>query len=333
MHGQKKSGIFAAILRKVFLRDPNKPIFTNKLNLFIMKKVFLFAIAALMSASMFASTCAEVLAAMQAAGEGKVTAEMTVVGYVTEIAEVPNPIYNNMSFWIADEAGAANVIQIYRLSWKDVDPANIPVVGDQVTVKATFTLYKPKSGDAIPETKAIKEWSISKACDCIRWTADDLTITDVTVQGALDVADEMLPSGAAGDKKTTAKFYRVKGYMTGNTKDGAWSETYKNQSFYMSDEIGTKMGFQAYRASTATAIEEGAYVGVTGQITKNFYDSNGTLKAGYEIASGKAEVLPEPQAINNVNAEAVKAMKVIENGQLYIIRNGVKYNAAGAIVK
>ena len=317
----------------MFLRDPNKPIFTNKLNLFIMKKVFLFAIAALMSASMFASTCAEVLAAMQAAGEGKVTAEMTVVGYVTEIAEVPNPIYNNMSFWIADEAGAANVIQIYRLSWKDVDPANIPVVGDQVTVKATFTLYKPKSGDAIPETKAIKEWSISKACDCIRWTADDLTITDVTVQGALDVADEMLPTGAAGDKKTTTKFYRVKGYMTGNTKDGAWSETYKNQSFYMSDEIGTKMGFQAYRASTATAIEEGAYVGVTGQITKNFYDSNGTLKAGYEIASGKAEVLPEPQAINNVNAEAVKAMKVIENGQLYIIRNGVKYNAAGAIVK
>ena len=39
------------------------------------------------------------------------------------------------------------------------------------------------------------------------------------------------------------------------------------------------------------------------------------------------------QAIDNVNAEAVKAMKVIENGQLYIIRNGVKYNAAGAIVK
>lgn len=38
-------------------------------------------------------------------------------------------------------------------------------------------------------------------------------------------------------------------------------------------------------------------------------------------------------AINNVNAEASKACKVVENGQLYIIRNGVKYNAAGAIVK
>ena len=298
-----------------------------------MKKLFVFAIAALVSASTFASTCAEVLAAMQAAGEGKVTAEMTVVGYVTEIAEVPNPIYSNMSFWIADEAGAKNVIQIYRLSWKDKTPADIPVVGDQVTVKATFTLFKPKTGDAIPETKAIKEWSISKACDCIRYTADDISITDVTVQGAIDVVDALLPTGVAGDKVTTTKFYRVLGYHTGNTKDGAWSETYKNQSFYMSDEVGTKMSFQAYRASTPAAIDEGAYVGVTGQITKDFYDSNGTLKAGYEIASGKAEVLPEPQAINNVNAESVKAMKVIEDGQLFIIRNGVKYNAAGAIVK
>lgn len=40
-----------------------------------------------------------------------------------------------------------------------------------------------------------------------------------------------------------------------------------------------------------------------------------------------------PQAIENVAAAAAKATKVVENGQLYIIRNGVKYNAAGAIVK
>lgn len=306
-----------------------------------MKKLFVFAIAALMSTSMFASTCAEVLAAINAAGygddkNGNPTAEMTVVGYVTEIAEVPNPIYNNISFWIADAAGGANVIEIYHLSFKDKSPADIPVVGDQVTIKATFYNFTNKGKiTAIPETKSIKEWSISKACDCIRWTADDISITDVTVQGAIDVVDALLPTGAAGDKVTTTKFYRVLGYHTGNTKDGAWNSQYKNQSFYMSDEIGTKMSFQAYRASTPAAIDEGSYVGVTGQITKDFYTDSktGQLKAGYEVASGKAEVLPEPQAINNVNAEAVKAMKVIEDGQLFIIRNGVKYNAAGAIVK
>lgn len=40
----------------------------------------------------------------------------------------------------------------------------------------------------------------------------------------------------------------------------------------------------------------------------------------------------ETTAIDNTNAE-LKAVKVIENGQIFIIKNGVKYNAQGAIVK
>ena len=41
---------------------------------------------------------------------------------------------------------------------------------------------------------------------------------------------------------------------------------------------------------------------------------------------------PTATAIENTNA-AVKAVKMIENGQMIIIKNGVKYNAQGAIVK
>ncbi len=37
----------------------------------------------------------------------------------------------------------------------------------------------------------------------------------------------------------------------------------------------------------------------------------------------------EPTAVENAEAE-VKAVKVVENGQLVIIKNGVRYNAAGA---
>ena len=40
----------------------------------------------------------------------------------------------------------------------------------------------------------------------------------------------------------------------------------------------------------------------------------------------------EPTAIENTNA-AIKTVKMIENGQMIIIKNGVKYNAQGAIVK
>ena len=41
---------------------------------------------------------------------------------------------------------------------------------------------------------------------------------------------------------------------------------------------------------------------------------------------------PTPTAINNTNAN-VKAVKVVRNGQLFIEKNGVVYNAQGAIVK
>lgn len=37
-------------------------------------------------------------------------------------------------------------------------------------------------------------------------------------------------------------------------------------------------------------------------------------------------------AIDNANAEAVKAVKYMENGQLIIEKNGVKYNALGAVI-
>lgn len=40
-----------------------------------------------------------------------------------------------------------------------------------------------------------------------------------------------------------------------------------------------------------------------------------------------------PTAIDEVSAEAVKGMKKIENGQLVIIRDGVKYNAQGAVIE
>ena len=36
---------------------------------------------------------------------------------------------------------------------------------------------------------------------------------------------------------------------------------------------------------------------------------------------------------NGTSTEGEKAGKFIENGQLYILHNGVKYNALGAIVK
>ena len=40
-----------------------------------------------------------------------------------------------------------------------------------------------------------------------------------------------------------------------------------------------------------------------------------------------------PTAVENVQGDNAQSTKVIENGQLYIIKNGVKYNAQGQIIK
>lgn len=50
---------------------------------------------------------------------------------------------------------------------------------------------------------------------------------------------------------------------------------------------------------------------------------------GYRI---KSMTIGGETAIDNTNAEAVKAVKYMENGQLVIEKNGVKYNALGAVI-
>ena len=42
---------------------------------------------------------------------------------------------------------------------------------------------------------------------------------------------------------------------------------------------------------------------------------------------------PEDQAIDNTQLPQIKSLKLIENGQLVIIKNGIKYNALGAEIK
>ena len=44
-------------------------------------------------------------------------------------------------------------------------------------------------------------------------------------------------------------------------------------------------------------------------------------------------VIGNETGLNNATVESAKAQKVIENGVLYILKNGVKYNVLGAVVK
>ena len=120
-------------------------------------------------------------------------------------------------------------------------------------------------------------------------------------------------------------------------------------------------------ASTGSTVEKGGvrFVGTIGRSTlphgdanylflganDNLYysdNSDGTSMKGFRAyfivdnASGEAPrqaparlvIAPKmPTAVENVQGDNVQSTKVIENGQLYIIKNGVKYNAQGKVVK
>lgn len=82
-------------------------------------------------------------------------------------------------------------------------------------------------------------------------------------------------------------------------------------------------------ATVSKAATTAEYVKVTFQAiagTVRIKETNG----GYRIIS--ATIGNGGTGVENVAAQAQKAVKVIENGQLYIIKNGVKYNALGAKV-
>ena len=66
------------------------------------------------------------------------------------------------------------------------------------------------------------------------------------------------------------------------------------------------------------------------ETTINVVSKNGTKKA-YKISVTKAEGGDE--GLEGVNSEDIRVKKVMLNGQLFILKNGVLYNATGAVVK
>lgn len=290
-----------------------------------MKKVFVFAIAALMSASMFAAniTVAEAITIGKALADNAETTEKYVVeGYVTKWYGAFSEKKGTLSFYLDDSEDWESDTKFECEAFICSAPKAL-MPGTKVTVNANIKKYVNGSNTTINLTNG--EATI----------VSEPTLEEISVSQALEIA-EKLPASAVGENSYT-KVYRVVGVHTGyyksGTDDGTWKEKYNNESFFMADELGVQSGFVAYRAATGVSIEEGADVAVVGKVRKSVYQNkSGETKTGYQISYGVAEPY-SPSAINNVNAENVKAMKVIENGQLFIIRNGVKFNAAGAVVK
>ena len=117
----------------------------------------------------------------------------------------------------------------------------------------------------------------------------------------------------------------------------AYSAEHGNITVWLNDDPSSTFGnIQAYRASCSAedgaAIVEHCRVRVVGNIVHTTWEDAGETKHTYQVAQGAKLVITNGAGVEQTIV-LDKAVKMIENGQLIIEKNGVKYNAQGAVVK
>lgn len=166
------------------------------------------------------------------------------------------------------------------------------------------------------------------------WVEDGATGEEIVLNE--NAGDTPNPSGmitcAEAAQIAAAENYKgtdnvtVYGYVVELIKEKVDDKTGRNkQSFWMSDTKGGEKQFQAFYAFVPeNFFKVGDQVAVTG-ILQNY---KGTI----EIADGEAVLLEVTTGVEDVVLNE-NLMKVIKNGQMYIIRDGKAYNVLGAQVK
>lgn len=168
----------------------------------------------------------------------------------------------------------------------------------------------------------------------IMWVEDGATGEEIVLNE--NAGDTPNPSGmitcAEAAQIAAAENYKgtdnvtVYGYVVELIKEKVDDKTGRNkQSFWMSDTKGGEKQFQAFYAFVPeNFFKVGDQVAVTG-ILQNY-------KGIIEIADGEAVLLEVTTGVEDVVLNE-NLMKVIKNGQMYIIRDGKAYNVLGAQVK
>lgn len=169
---------------------------------------------------------------------------------------------------------------------------------------------------------------LTATCAVTVKAAEALTCEEVVKLAADLKNNEIL----AGGKRVVRGYVTAEAPTKANADKGiiADFEKYGNYSVYMADTKDGGNVFEAYQVKPVdgkTVVKVGDFVEVIGEITK-FYETVETVGGGVSTI----EVVPTT-AVEEVKAEAGKAVKVVENGQLVIIRDGVRYNAVGAVIE
>lgn len=195
------------------------------------------------------------------------------------------------------------------------------VLGKGDSVKVTGKLYN--YGGVIEISNGTVE--------LIEKSQQEEVIHEVNVAGAVEAAMALAQGGTSDDR------YAITGYV--DSIAIVYSSQYENISFFMTDDLSNPTyDFEAYRVKVtedqAAKVVPGAKVKVTAAL-KRYYKAATNELPEIDLAEtaegGSLEILQESAVDNIVNA--TKSVKRVENGQIVIYRNGVRYNLLGAEVR
>lgn len=308
-------------------------------------------------------TCAEAVAICQETGETATTETYTIRGYVTNIASAYNAGYNNTSFWMADTKDGGKVFEAFR-STPLAEADKAVKVGDYVEVTGNLVNYKGNT----PETAQGGTYTILEAAeggeDPVEpeqpETPEEKPLTDgytkVTNISALATGDKVVlycdayGVGVAG----------FDGYKSGIMAETGWVEyvveTVEGGIMLKDEKAGQyaalpeKNSFKYTAEGSVFTVTENALLACFLESESNtfflYYNTNNggnplcrmyTDKSSddryapfyvYEVTENTGDTTGVDNVTTNQNIT-----KFFENGQLIIIKNGVKFNAQGQVVK
>ena len=250
------------------------------------------------------SVC-EAIAEGEALNDKEITPDVFAVEGVVSSVDGTYEQYNQATFWMTCEDNDKK-FEAYYVTMQEND-GYFPQIGDTVSVLGKITKYND-----IIEISNGKAWILAKS----GYVPDTIR---------MNVAEAVAEGKQFEDNETSNDIYVVTGYC--DSIAYAFSETNGNMSFYMCDDMAAPAyEFEAYRVKTNVEITVGQQVSVVGHLKKYVKDEVVTI----EIVDGYIE--GQVTAVENLRGETT-AQKFIENGHLYIVKDGVRYNVLGAKIK
>lgn len=257
------------------------------------------------------ATVCEAVEECEALADGYNTQDVFIVEAVVTSVLEQNDNYNTQKFNVTCEDNDKD-LQAYNVTMKD----GYAAIGDKVRLTGKLKRYG-STLELVGDGVVLEKGNVK--IDTIQAT----------------VAEALAAAKALENGKISQDVYVVTGYI--DSISSAYSDQYKNISFYMCDDLkAPAYEFQAYRVKGGADLKVGDKVAVKGNVM-HFWQAATDDKAekhAYRMNAGATYTIVTESAVENVISNTGdKAVKVVRNGQIYIVKDGVEYNILGTEVK